>query len=166
MITQSEDRRCHLVDNFSIDAKGLQRHLVRQEDIGPDRRELVIHKPVQQLRPPRGRLGGLISAGLHDGGISRMNGGGGRRGFLQLPGAAAVIRMSVGVEDQSQILDAVLCQFSKELFAVLGAAGIDQDWSLAQDQERVRQAEADLNDGGHGNSRLAGITTTPHASRR
>ena len=73
--------------------------------------------------------------------------------------------MSVRVEDQGQILYALLCQFFKELFAVLGAAGIDQDWSLAHDQERVRQAEADLNDGGHGNSRMQ-LTPTPHVSRR
>jgi hypothetical protein len=31
--------------------------------------------------------------------------------------------MSVRVEDQGQILDAVLCQFSKELFAILRTAG-------------------------------------------
>jgi hypothetical protein len=135
-------RMARRVDDFSSDAKGLQRHLVWQEDIGPDRRELVIHKPMQELRPPRGRLGGLISAVLHDGRISRMNGDGGRCGFLELPGAAAVIGVPMGVEDQSQILDTVLGEVFQKLLAVVGAAGIDQDRSLPHDQERVRQAEA------------------------
>ena len=37
-------------DDFPIDAEPLQRHLVRQEDVGPDGREFVINEPVQELR--------------------------------------------------------------------------------------------------------------------
>lgn len=96
------------------------------------------------------------------GGPSRVDGGRCRGDFLQLPCAAAVARVPVRVEGQGQVmaLDAVIGKLLQKLVTVLRPAGVHLDRTLAHDQERVRKAEPDLNDGGHGSSQWPGTTHT------